>query len=69
MKPVSCNQEKGGHKKTVVLRSPTGSRLVSISLICISESVHIPRGPGRESQVLLEEGFSNTINMCCIFSP
>ena len=32
MKPVSCNQRNGGHRKAFVLRSPTGSSSVSGSV-------------------------------------
>ena len=29
MKPISCNQETGGHRKNFMPRNPTGSCLVS----------------------------------------
>ena len=32
MKPISCNQETGGHRMAFVPRSPTGSCLVSVGL-------------------------------------
>ena len=57
MKPISCNQEMGDTKRLLCPKAPQGPAWLSISLICRSESVHTPRGPGRESQVPLEEEY------------
>jgi len=47
----------GDTKRLLCPKAPQGPAWLSISLICRSESVHTSRGPGRESQVPLEEEY------------